>query len=123
MRGDAARCRVDGDVPYRWFDAPTSLRTDHLGRSAGHPTFSIPAATENTFKKSVYELTPWPTSLGLDPRYVSSCLLPFFYFFLLLALSLLGWQLSAEVKLIRPVLAPFCCIQTVAHLFLVACRA
>lgn len=50
------------------FDELTSLHTHHMGRSEGHLTFSIPAATKNTFKKSVYHLTPWPTSFGLDPR-------------------------------------------------------
>jgi len=53
------------------FSELSSLTTQHLGRSEMWPKFSLDEATKNSFKKQVYELAPWPTSVGLDPRYVS----------------------------------------------------
>lgn len=67
------------------FNELSALRTDHMGRSEGHFTFSIKGATKNSLKKKVYELMPWPTALNLDPRYVGARLRRFRF-------SLLRWR-------------------------------
>lgn len=57
------------------FNELSSLTVEHLGRSEGHFTFSIPGGTKNHLKKKFYELVPWPTCVKLDPRYVPARLL------------------------------------------------
>lgn len=52
------------------FNELSSLTMDHLGRSEGHFTFSIPTGTKTQHRKQKYELTPWPTSIRFDPRFV-----------------------------------------------------
>ena len=48
-----------------------ALTMPHLGQSELWPKFSLNEATKTIFKKQFYELMPWPTSVGPDPRYVS----------------------------------------------------
>jgi len=55
------------------FSEPAALATSHLGRSERHILLSIPSAIKNNSKKSVYELTPWPTAVRRDPRYDCVC--------------------------------------------------
>jgi len=55
------------------FSELAAMRSSHLGRSERNILLNIPLAIENNFKKSVYELTPWPTAVRLDPRYVCVC--------------------------------------------------
>jgi len=55
------------------FNELAALRTSHLGRSERNILLSIPSAIKNNFKKSVYELTPWPTAVRLGPRYDCVC--------------------------------------------------
>lgn len=52
------------------FNELSSLTMEHLGRSEGHFTLSIPTGTKTQHRKQKYELTPWPTCIQLDPRYV-----------------------------------------------------
>lgn len=51
------------------FNELSSLTMEHLGRSEGHFTLSIPTGTKTQHRKQKYELTPWPTCIQLDHRY------------------------------------------------------
>lgn len=57
------------------FNELAALHTDHLGRGEVNLTFSIPTGTKNFFQKKYYSLTPWPTTVKLDPRYVCALIL------------------------------------------------
>lgn len=57
------------------FNELAALYTDHLGRGEVNLTFSIPTGTKNFFQKKYYSLTPWPTTVKLDPRYVCALIL------------------------------------------------
>lgn len=52
-------------------DELTALTTTHLGRTELHLKLSIPEGTKTIFQKKEYTLTPWPTAVRLDPRYVA----------------------------------------------------
>jgi len=53
------------------FSELAALTTPRLGQSEQWLRFSLNEATKTDFKKQVNELMTWPTSVGLDPRYVS----------------------------------------------------
>jgi len=57
------------------FNELAALTTSHVGRSERHIRLSIFSAVQKILKKSVYELTPWPTAVRLDPRhdYICDC--------------------------------------------------